>query len=98
MKITYYGHACFGVQLGESQLLFDPFISPNGLASHIDVSDIQADVILVSHGHGDHVADVESIAKRTGAFVVSNFEIVSWFENKGLKGHPMNHGGKWNFD
>lgn len=98
MKITYYGHACFGVQLGESQLLFDPFISPNGLASHIDVSDIQADVILVSHGHGDHVADVESIAKRTGAFVVSNFEIVSWFENKGLKGHPMNLGGKWNFD
>jgi L-ascorbate metabolism protein UlaG (beta-lactamase superfamily) len=98
MKITYYGHACFGVEMNGKNLLFDPFISGNELAKNIDIEKIPADYILVSHGHGDHVAEVESIAKRTGAKVISNFEIVSWFEQKGLQGHPMNHGGKWNFD
>ena len=98
MKITYYGHACFGVEMNGKHLLFDPFISGNELAAHIEIDKIPADYILISHGHGDHVADAESIGKRTGAKVISNFEIVSWFEQKGLQGHPMNHGGKWNFD
>ena len=53
---------------------------------------------MLSHGHEDHVADAERIAKNTGAKIVSNFEIVSWYENKGIAGHPMNIGGKWNFD
>jgi L-ascorbate metabolism protein UlaG (beta-lactamase superfamily) len=98
MKITYYGHACFGVQMNGKNLLFDPFISDNELAQHIDIEKIPADYILISHGHGDHVADAEAIGKRTGAKVISNFEIVSWFEQKGMQGHPMNHGGKWSFD
>ena len=68
------------------------------MAEKIDVSGIKADYILVSHGHEDHVADVETIAKNTGATIVSNFEIVSWFGAKELTGHPMNHGGGWNFD
>lgn len=79
-------------------LLFDPFISPNELASSIDVSQLKADYILVSHGHQDHVVDVEPIARRTGAKIISNFEIVSWYGEKGLDGHPMNHGGKFKFD
>ena len=54
--------------------------------------------ILATHGHGDHVADVESIATRTEATLISNYEVVSWFGAKGVKGHPLNHGGKWNFD
>ena len=98
MKVTFYGHACFGVEVSGKHLLFDPFISPNEKAAAIDVNSIPADYILVTHGHEDHVADVEAIARRTGAKVVSNFEIASWFGNKGLDHHPMNHGGQWKFD
>ncbi|MEZ4908671.1 MAG: MBL fold metallo-hydrolase [Saprospiraceae bacterium] len=76
----------------------DPFISQNELAHNIDVDKLQADYILLTHAHGDHIADVERIAKRTGAKIVSNFEIVSYFQNKGIEGHPMNHGGKWQFN
>lgn len=99
MKVTYYGHASFSVALKDKTLFFDPFITPNELASAIDVSQIKADYILISHGHGDHVADVEAIAKQNDATLISNFEIISWFGEKGLgKGHPLNHGGQAHFD
>jgi L-ascorbate metabolism protein UlaG (beta-lactamase superfamily) len=99
MKLTFYGHASFAVEVNGKKILFDPFITPNELAKNIDINSIEADYILVSHGHQDHVHDVEAIAKRTGATIVSNFEIVSWFQSKGIeKVHPMNHGGKWKFD
>jgi L-ascorbate metabolism protein UlaG (beta-lactamase superfamily) len=99
MKTTFYGHACFGVEIAGKHLLFDPFISYNEKAAHIDIDAIPADYILISHGHQDHVADVARIARRTGATIISNYEIVTWFAGQGLeKGHPMNHGGKWTFD
>lgn len=99
MKLTFYGHASFKVETQGKHILFDPFITPNELASAIDVDAIPADYILLSHGHADHIADVEQIGKRTGAKIVSNFEIVTWFGGKGLEnGHPMNHGGKWHFE
>jgi L-ascorbate metabolism protein UlaG (beta-lactamase superfamily) len=99
MKITYYGHSCFGAEIKGKHLLFDPFISNNELAAHIDINSIPADYILVSHGHWDHIADAEAIAKRTGAKIVSSFEIIEWFKTKGLENfHPMNIGGKWKFD
>ncbi|MBL1233812.1 MAG: metal-dependent hydrolase [Flavobacteriales bacterium] len=99
MELTFYGHACFSVKTQGKTILFDPFISPNPKAAHIDVTSLAADYILLSHGHEDHVADAENIAKRTGAKLVSNFEIVSWYEKKGIENvHPMNHGGKWKFD
>ena len=94
MKLTYYGHACFAVAAGGKHLLFDPFIRPNPLAAKIDVEKIEADFILVSHGHGDHVADVVEIAQRTGATVIAPFEVGSWFEKNGVANvQPMNHGG-----
>src|SRR5438552_15817289 len=94
MKFTYYGHACFAVQAGGKTLLFDPFISPNPLAKKIDVSKVAADFILVSHGHGDHVADVVAIANRNGAKVIASFEVGAWFGNEGWKTvPPTNHGG-----
>lgn len=79
-------------------LLFDPFISPNPKASKIEVDSLKPDYILLSHGHQDHMADAEKIARQSGASIVSNYEIVSWFGSKDIKGHPMNHGGKWVFD
>lgn len=99
MEITYLGHSTFLIELQGSKILFDPFITPNELAKDIDVDSIEADYILLSHGHSDHVADVEAIARRTGATIISSFEVVSWFEKKGLeKIHPMNIGGKWKFN
>src|SRR5437868_11107093 len=94
MKFTYYGHACFAVEAGGKKLLFDPFITPNPLAKKIDVAKIAADFILVSHGHGDHVADVIDIAKRTSATIITSYEVGTWFEGKGAKNvQAMNHGG-----
>ncbi|HKK78858.1 MAG TPA: metal-dependent hydrolase [Phaeodactylibacter sp.] len=98
MKLKYYGHSTFGLETKGTKLLFDPFISPNERAKDINVDQIEADYILVSHGHEDHVADAVDIAKRTGATLISNFEIINWFGEKGLPGHPMNHGGKNKFD
>lgn len=98
MKLTYFGHSCFLVETAGHRLLFDPFIRPNELASSIDPSKIEADFIFVSHGHEDHLADAGEISQRTGAPIVSNWEIVSWFGKQGLEnGHPMNHGGSWKF-
>ncbi|HET6992342.1 MAG TPA: MBL fold metallo-hydrolase, partial [Bacteroidia bacterium] len=99
MKITYYGHSCFGVEIKGKHLLFDPFISPNPLAKHIDINSIKADFILQSHGHNDHIADTVAIAKRTGATVVGAFEVTEWLLKQGVeKVHPMNVGGKWLFE
>jgi len=96
---TYFGHSCFAVTVNGKQLLFDPFISPNPLAKHIDLKKIKADYILISHGHEDHIADVNLLADSTGALVISNFEICEWLSKKGIKRcHPMNTGGKWLFE
>lgn len=98
MKITYYGHAALGIKVGGKHIIVDPFISANPLAEHIDIEDLKADYILLTHAHGDHVLDVEAIAKRTNAVIVSNAEIAGYYAAKGFQSHPMNHGGSWNFD
>jgi L-ascorbate metabolism protein UlaG (beta-lactamase superfamily) len=99
MNITYFGHSCFGVEIQGKHLLFDPFISANELAKHIDIQNIKADFILISHGHNDHILDVESIAGLTGAQIICSYEIYDWYHKKGLKNiHPMNIGGKVKFD
>ncbi|MFV0541199.1 MAG: metal-dependent hydrolase [Aestuariibaculum sp.] len=98
MKITFYGHACLGIQINDVNILVDPFISGNEKASHIDLNTIKADYILLTHAHQDHTLDVEAIANRTNAIIVSNFEIVSHYETLGFEGHPMNHGGSWDFE
>ncbi|MCH8904144.1 MAG: metal-dependent hydrolase [Bacteroidetes bacterium] len=99
MKLTYYGHACFLANVGGKNLLFDPYITLNELAKNVDTESIPVDYLLLSHGHEDHIADAEAILKRTGAKLISNYEIVTWFGGKGFEdGHPMNHGGAWNFD
>jgi L-ascorbate metabolism protein UlaG (beta-lactamase superfamily) len=99
MNVTFYGHSCFAVSTAGRTLLFDPFITQNELARHIDVNQVYADFVLISHGHFDHLADAVAIAKRTGAVVVSNYEITVWLGGQGVtKTHPLNHGGGANFD
>ena len=99
MEITYYGHSCFFISTQGKRIIFDPFITPNDLAKEVKLADIKVDYILLSHGHQDHTADVEAIYGNSEATIISSFEVVSWFGNKGLtNGHPMNHGGGWNFD
>lgn len=98
MKITYLGHASLAIGANGKNLIIDPFISGNELAKHIDINALKADYILITHAHGDHILDVETIAKNTGAVIVSNAEIAGYYEAKGFKTHPMNHGGTWEFD
>src|SRR5438128_1281834 len=99
MQLTYYGHACFEVDTKDKKLLFDPFITPNPLAKAIDINNIKPDYILISHAHGDHIADAETIAKNSDAIIIASFEICNWFEQKGItKFHPMGIGGQKIFD
>ena len=85
MKLTFYGHACFMVETAGKKLLFDPFISGNDHAGHIDINSIQADYILISHGHGDHIADLITIAKNTGAMVIGMLEVCNWIQQQGYE-------------
>lgn len=98
MKITFLGHAALYLELPNTAILVDPFISGNEKAKNrVDINGLDPDFILVTHAHQDHILDVEPIAKRTGATIVSNYEIAEHYSAKGLKAHPMNHGGRWAF-
>lgn len=99
MKLSYYGHSCFSVEVNGKHILFDPFITPNALAKAVDVDAIPADYIFISHAHFDHITDAVRIAQRTGAKVIGNWEVNTWLGQNGVKNtHPMNPGGKWKFD
>lgn len=99
MKVKYLGHSSFQLEANGCCLVFDPFVTFNRLAENIKLSEIKADYILVSHAHQDHMADVLELAKLNDATLIANWEICTWFNDKGLnKTHPMNTGGKWNFE
>lgn len=92
-KLTWYGHATLGLSTDGYKLLIDPFFTDNPSAS-ATADEMEANFILVSHGHGDHVGDTVAIAKRTGALVITNFEIANWFGTQGVsKVHPQHLGG-----
>jgi L-ascorbate metabolism protein UlaG (beta-lactamase superfamily) len=96
-RIRWLGHACLLIETDGHRLLIDPFLTGNPAAA-ITADQAQADFILVSHGHGDHVGDTLSIAKRCGATVISNYEISEWFQKQGLtKVHGQQHGGGHDF-
>jgi L-ascorbate metabolism protein UlaG (beta-lactamase superfamily) len=93
VKVTFHGHATVTVESDGHNILIDPFFNGNP-AAKIGPDDVNPDFILVSHGHGDHIGDAIPIAKRTGALVISNFEIVTWLGNHGVeKTHPLHIGG-----
>ncbi len=97
MKITYHGHSCFLIQDQGTSLIFDPFITGNP-AAKVKPEDILANYVLVSHGHGDHLGDTASIAKRNNALVVSTHEIAELVGAEGAKVHGMHLGGKFRLD
>ena len=98
IKLTYLGQSSFHVKINEYNIIFDPMISTNPLAADIEISKLKAEFILLSHGHGDHVADAEALGRQNNARIISNYEVVSWYEQKGISGHPMNLGGKYKFE
>lgn len=91
-KFIWYGHGTQGLDLDGTQVLIDPFFTGNPAAS-TTADKVPADFILVSHGHGDHVADLIAVAKRTGALVISNAEIAGWAGGQGAKAHGQHVGG-----
>lgn len=93
VTVTYLGHSCVLLTTRNQTILIDPFLTDNPAAA-TTADTVDATFILVSHGHGDHISDALPIAKRTGATVVANYEIITWLEKQGLAhAHPMNHGG-----
>ena len=98
MELLYYGQSCFQVSLSGGVILIDPFISANPHSKNKDISHLNPDYILLTHGHGDHTFDAESIAKNSGATIIANYEITTWFERKGISStHGMNIGGSYIF-
>jgi L-ascorbate metabolism protein UlaG (beta-lactamase superfamily) len=101
MKIRFLGHACFQATVGGKTIVFDPFIRGNDLAleAGINIDEVKADYILVSHGHSDHTGDLVYLAQKTNATVIASFEICTWLGKQGYaNSHPMNTGGKREFD
>ena len=91
-KVTWFGHAALGLETDGFELLVDPFLSECPTAA-VSPEDVNPDFILLSHGHGDHLGDTVSIAKRTRATVISNAELSGWLSNQGLETHAQHLGG-----
>ena len=92
LTYTWHGHGTSGLDVDGTKVIVDPFFTDNPAAT-VKAQEVEADYILITHGHSDHVADAASIAKRTGAKVVSNFEIATWFQNQGIEAHGQHLGG-----
>jgi L-ascorbate metabolism protein UlaG (beta-lactamase superfamily) len=93
LKLRFHGHSCWEIDDGKHRVLVDPFLTGNPLADVGPDAFDKLDAIVVTHGHGDHIGDSVAIAKKTGALVVSNFEIANYFSAKGCEAHPMHIGG-----
>jgi L-ascorbate metabolism protein UlaG (beta-lactamase superfamily) len=97
-RLTWHGHSCFTLETGDTRIMFDPWLDGNPVADLKTDAVGRLDYILVSHGHSDHFADCVELAKKTGATVVSTFELVAFCQKQGVeKGHGMNIGGGFAF-
>ncbi|MEQ6377797.1 metal-dependent hydrolase [Bacillaceae bacterium S4-13-58] len=97
MKVSYHGHSVVKVEANGKTILIDPFISGNGNCD-LDAEKVHADFIVLTHGHGDHVGDTVSIAKRCQSLVIAPFELANYLGFKGVDTHPMHIGGAHEFD
>ena len=95
-KLTYLSHSGFILEGSRSTLIIDPFLSGNPLAKH-KPSDLKADYVLLTHGHGDHLGDGIEIAKANNAVIIAPYELALYCEAKGASVHPMQIGGGYNF-
>lgn len=94
-QITWLGHNAWSIETASKTVLIDPFLDDSPTAP-VKSDEVQADYILLSHGHGDHLGDTIKIANRTGAKVVTNFEVGEWLKGQGVaedKVTGMNPGG-----
>jgi L-ascorbate metabolism protein UlaG (beta-lactamase superfamily) len=96
VKFTFLGQSGFHVHSGDHNLLIDPFLTGNPLAT-AKAEDFSPAYIILTHAHGDHFGDTETIAKRSGCVVISSFEVITYLEGKDIVGHPMNIGGGYTF-
>lgn len=98
MTITYLGHASLAIEINGKHIIVDPFITANDLAKEINIDELKADFILLTHAHQDHILDVDAIAKRTGAQIICNAEMSYHYDAKGFETVGMNTGGKYESD
>ncbi len=96
LKLTYYGHATFLLDDGTTKLLIDPFLEGNPLAP-IKPDAVNAQYIVVTHGHGDHLGDAIPIAKRCGATIIAVYELADFCAKQGATTHAMSIGGGHEF-
>jgi L-ascorbate metabolism protein UlaG (beta-lactamase superfamily) len=96
MKLTYLSHSGIRLQTASHTILIDPFLTGNPLAP-CKADELECDYIVLTHGHDDHIGDTAAIARRTGATIIANFEIATFFEKHGLSAHGMGQGGQWTF-
>ena len=97
MNVQFLGQNSWIFQLSNKIIMVDPAMSANPLSKDIDLGDLIPDYILLTHAHGDHVADVEKYGKKDHTKIISTYEVASYYGEKGYKYHPMNHGGQWDF-
>jgi L-ascorbate metabolism protein UlaG (beta-lactamase superfamily) len=99
MKVTYYAQNSLSIEMGDTTIIVDPFITENELSKDkVDIMELEADYIFLTHAHFDHTLDAEAIAKNTGATIVGNFEIYQHYAEKGIEAMPLNQGGTRSFD
>lgn len=97
MKISYHGHSVVYIETDTHNILVDPFITGNPTCD-LDADTIDPNVIILTHGHNDHVGDTVAIAERTGAQVIALNELAVYLGQQGIEAHGMNIGGGYQFD
>ncbi|MFC6920015.1 metal-dependent hydrolase [Meiothermus taiwanensis] len=96
VEVRYLGHSALLISDGTTRILVDPFLTGNPKAA-LTADQVEADLVVLTHAHGDHYGDSAAISQRTGAPIISNYEIVSYAEKQGAKGVGMNLGGTYRF-
>lgn len=96
VEVHYLGHSALLISDGTTRILVDPFLTGNPKAA-LSADQVEADLVVLTHAHGDHYGDSVAISQRTGAPIISNYEIVSYAEKQGAKGVGMNLGGTYRF-
>jgi len=98
MKLKYFSHSAFQITTESCKIiLIDPFITGNPTAT-LKSEDVNADYIILTHAHGDHIGDAFEIAKRCDSLIIAVNELANYAISKGLKAHNMHIGGSYNFD